>query len=117
MVTIFLPRTRWAIDEIMLALSSIGISKENGEIALENLISGRVNNGITFSNSVYRSTISVWDKATSKADWFDLIVHELHHLSVQIASANGLDLEGEEVCYINGGIAKHLYPLVRKLIL
>lgn len=116
-VTIFLPRTRWAVNEIMSALSSIGISNENAKITLENLMSGRINNGITFSNEMYRRTISVWDKAATKEDWLDLITHELHHLSVHIASANGLDLSGEEVCYINGGIAKHLYNTIKRLII
>ena len=116
-ITIFLPVTRYHVKEIMDTLYNIGINKENYTIALENLTSGKVNNGITYSSIEHRATVSVWAMATSPAEYFNLIVHELHHLSVQIASMNGLDLEGEDVCYINGDIAQYLYPLCRPLII
>lgn len=101
----------------MDTLYNIGINEENYTIALGNLTSGKVNNGITYSSIEHRATVSVWAMATSPAEYFNLIVHELHHLSVQIASMNGLDLEGEDVCYINGDIAQYLYPLCRPLII
>lgn len=116
-ITIFLPITRYHVSEIMDTLSFIGISKGNYTTALENLTSGRVNNGITYSSSEHRATVSVWAMATSPYEYLNLITHELHHLSVQIASMNGLDLEGEDVCYINGDIAQYLYPLCRPLII
>lgn len=100
----------------MDALYAIGINKENYYIALGNLTSGKVNNGITFSSPEYRETISVWARCENPREYFGLLIHELHHLSVQIASANGLDLEGEEVCYINEDIAKYLYKLCVPLI-
>lgn len=115
-ITIFLPITRYHVSEIMDALYSIGINEENYCTALGNLTSGKVNNGITFSNPLLRESVSVWAKTTSSDESFNLLVHELHHLSVQIASASGFDLEGEEVCYINGYIAQYLYPLCRLFI-
>lgn len=115
-ITIFLPITRCHVSEIMDALYSIGINRENYEVALGNLTSGKVNNGITFSNPLTRETVSVWAKAVSKEDCFDLILHELHHLSVQIAEASGFDLSGEEVCYINGGVGRRLYRMCLPLI-
>lgn len=116
-ITIFLPVTRYHVAEIMDALLTLGINEGNYRDAVGNLTSGKVNNGITFSSAEHRATVSVWAMATSPAEYFNLIVHELHHLSVQIASSNGLDLEGEEVCYINGDIAQYLYPLCRPLII
>lgn len=115
-ITIFLPITRYHVGEIMDTLSYIGISRDNYIVALENLTSGRVNNGITYSSSEYRETVSIWAMSTSPAEYFNLLVHELHHLSVQIASMNDIDLEGEDVCYMNGDIAQYLYPLCRPLI-
>lgn len=115
-ITIFLPITRYHVSEIMCALYSIGINKENYNTALGNLISGRVNNGITYSSNEHRETISVWARCENKIEYFGLLVHELHHLSVQIASMNDLDLEGEEVCYINEDVAKYLYKLCIPLI-
>ena len=115
-VTVFLPITRYHVDEILDTLRSIEITDENYNTAKENLTTGRVNNGFTFSNPSKRETVSVWAICTSPAMYFNLIVHELHHLSVHIASANKLDLEGEDVCYINGDTAQHLWDLCHPLI-
>lgn len=115
-ITVFLPLTRYHVEEILDTLKSIDISEENLATARENLTSGRVNNGFTFSNSGKRETVSVWAVCTSPAMYFNLIVHELHHLSVHIATANGLDLEGEDVCYIHGDTAQHLWSLCHPLI-
>ena len=116
-ITIFLPITRYHVSEIMDTLSSIGINEENYLTALENLTSGRVNNGITYSSPSYRETVSIWGFTTNPSEAFNLYCHEMHHISVQIASINSLDLEGEDVCYINGDIAQYLYPLCRPLII
>ena len=115
-VTVFLPITRYHVGEILDTLRSIEITDENYNTAKENLTTGRVNNGFTFSNAAKRETVSVWAICTSPAMYFNLIVHELHHLSVHIASANKLDLEGEDVCYINGDTAQHLWDLCHPLI-
>lgn len=115
-ITIFLPITRYHVNEIMDALYSIGINRKNYRIALGNLTSGKVNNGITFSNPLQRETVSVWARCENPMEYFGLIIHEMHHISVQIASANGFDLEGEDVCYINEDIAKYLYKVCLPLI-
>lgn len=115
-VTVFLPITGYHVGVIMRELLSLGINRENYKDALENLTSGRVNNGLTFSSAGHRRTISVWASATSASEWFNLIVHELHHLSVQIGVINGFDLEGEEVAYLNGDIAGFLYSFCKSLI-
>lgn len=115
-ITVFLPLTRYHVQEILDALKSIDISEENLSIARENLNTGRVNNGFTFSNEEKRETVSVWAICTSPAMYFNLIVHELHHLSVHIAAANGLSLDGEEVCYIHGDAAQYLWSICYPLI-
>ena len=115
-ITVFLPLTRYHVEEILDTLKSIEISEENLKTARENLTTGRVNNGFTFSNSEKRETVSVWAICTSPAMYFNLIVHELHHLSVHIADANQLDLREEDVCYINGDTAQHLWSLCDPLI-
>lgn len=115
-ITIFLPLTGYHVEVIMRELLSLGISRENYSDAFDNLTGGRVNNGLTFSSAVHRRTISVWGSATSAKEWFNLIVHELHHLSVQISSFHGFDLEGEDVAYLNGDIAGFLYSFCRPLL-
>lgn len=115
-ISIYLKRDVNNIYDVAQALLSIGISRENLKIAMGNLTSGQMNNGITFSSAIHRETISIWGFSTSPSEAFNLYCHEMHHISVQIASMNGIDLEGEDVCYMNGDIAQYLYPLCRPLI-
>lgn len=116
-ITIFLPISCYDVKEILSTLKSIDCSTENINTAFTNLTSGQMNNGLTFTNPQLRKTISVWAIATSPDQYLNLITHELHHLAVQIASANKLDLEEEDVCYINGDIAQHLYDIIIPLVM
>lgn len=115
-IEVFLPITKCDVAKIMQALIRIGIDNKNLSTAYDNLSSGRVNNGITFTNPYLREAVVVVAMSMNKQEYFSLIVHELHHLSVHIASACGYDLEDEEVCYINGDIASLLYPTINHLI-
>ena len=74
-----------------------------------------MNNGLTFSNYEERETIAVFALSESPEQYFNLVLHELHHLAVQIAVANNLPLTGEEVCYINGDVGMMMFPLVSRL--
>lgn len=112
----FLPVTRCDVNEVMNALRDIGCSGTDLRQAFENLTSERVNNGVTYSNLGYRATVTVFSRSLNGASYFNLIVHELHHLSVHIAELNGKDLRGEGVCYLNGDVAEALYPAVRRLL-
>lgn len=112
----FLPVTRCDVNMIMRTLYSIGISEENARDAYENLATGRINNGITFSNPDVRETVAVVALADEPGSYLNLLVHESHHLSVHIATAVGYDLEGEEVCYMHGNIAEFLFPMFYPLL-
>ena len=104
------------MKEIIDALYSIHCNREDLRKAYKNLTSGQMNNGLTFSNYVPRKTVTVFAKSTCPEQYFNLIAHELHHLSVHIAIANGFDLSGEEVCYINGDIAQSMHPVCKLFI-
>ena len=115
-ITAFYPLTRYHVKEIIDALYSIHCNREDLRKAYKNLTSGQMNNGLTFSNYVLRKTVTVFAKSTCPEQYFNLIAHELHHLSVHIAIANGFDLSGEEVCYINGDIAQSMHPVCKLFI-
>lgn len=114
-ITVFFPLTCYHKAEIMGVLASIECNAEDMRNAWRNLSSGMVNNGLTFSNYELRESVVVFAMSESKEEYFNLVVHELHHLSVHIAEANGIALDSEEVCYINGDIAMMMYPLVGHL--
>ena len=115
-IEVFLPITRCDVPKIMQALIRIGIDKNNLSTAYDNLSSGRVINGITFTNPFLREAVVVMAMSMNQQEYFNLICNELHHLSVHIAMDSGYDLEGEEVCYINGDIAGMLYTTIKHLI-
>lgn len=115
-ITVFYPFTTCEVPEIIAALERIECNREDLKRAYDNLSSGQLNNGITFSNYALRESVSVFATSTAPGEYFNLIVHELHHLSAHIALANGFDLDGEEVCYINGDLAQYIHPICKILI-
>ena len=115
-ITIFFPLTHYHVSEIMRVLKWLDCNNKDLRKAYYNLSSGQMNNGLTFSNYDMRETAIVFAMSENPAQYFNLVVHELHHMAVQIAIANDLDLTGEEVCYINGDIAMMMYPLVSRLL-
>lgn len=114
-ITIFFPLTCYHVKEIMQELSLIDCNKTDMRKAWRNLTSGKMNNGLTFSNYELRKSVIVFAMSESKEEYFNLVLHELHHLAVQIGVANNMDLEGEDVCYINGDVGMMMFPLVRYL--
>ena len=115
-ITAFYPITCYHVREIMAALYAIDCNRSDLATAYRNLSSGQVNNGLTFSNHALRESVVVFSKATDATQYFSTIVHELHHLATHIAKENGFDLEGEEVCYISGDIARVMHPVCKQFI-
>lgn len=88
-ITAFYPVTRYHVDEIMNALYGLNCSESDLKNAYKNLTSGNVNNGLAFSNYFYRESVVIFAISISPAKYFNLITHELHHLSVHIAVSSG----------------------------
>lgn len=114
-ITVFFPLTCYHVNDIMRVLQWMDCGKSDMRKAYFNLTSGQMNNGLTFSNYEMCESVIVFAMSETPEQYFNLIVHELHHLSVQIGVANGLDLTEEEVCYINGDVAMLMFPLVSRL--
>lgn len=114
-ITVFFPLTCYHVEEVMRALAWVECERDDMRKAYINLTSGQLNNGLTFSNYELGESVIVFAKSANAGQYFNLVVHELHHLSVQIATEFGMDLEGEEVCYLNGDIAMMMYPVVSRL--
>lgn len=106
--------THFEVDEIMRTLQEAGCRGKNLETAYENLSSGSRNTGLCFSgDGVSVLVISV---TSSKPQFCNSWVHELHHLATHIAKDLGYDLTGEDVCYLAGEIAEKMYPIVGKYL-
>lgn len=113
-VTCYYAVTHYEVDEIMRTLAEAGADDESLERAYENLSSGNLNTGLCYSGN--GESVLVISCVTSPAQFFNSLVHELHHLASHIASALGYDQKGEEACYIGGETAEQMYPVASKYL-
>lgn len=113
-VTCFYAVTHYEVEEIMQTLVEAGADDKSLDRAYENLSSGNPNCGICYTGD--GESVLVISCVTSPAQFFNSLVHELHHLASHIASALGYDQKGEEACYIGGETAEQIYPVASKYL-
>lgn len=124
---IYLPKADWHIYayiavheyytyEILDRMRSIGASAEFLQRAHANLISGDLDNGLTYSDTETRQTVWVTSLTSSAQEFFNTIVHEIGHVGQHIGRELGLDPYGESVCYLQGDIAALLFPFCKRLL-
>lgn len=122
-----LPQYRWKVHgyiavsryytkEILNKMTLLGASRENLADAYRNLRSGRLNNGLTYTNPSKRETIWVVALTSSAREFMDSFTHEIRHLEQHIANECGIDQNSEEACYLCGDIAYRLFPYCEKLM-
>ena len=95
--------------EVMYHLWMAGCRGHYFVTAWNNVNKGCCNRGLTFSDFVGQQSIVVVGQASSFGELMNSLSHEIHHLSVHIASSNGFDLAGEEVCYIDGEVTQRVF--------
>lgn len=121
--TIYIPEYDWTVyvyygttprdtQEILSKICRLGCPKEGILRSRKQLLSGDYNNGLTYSNRVLKQSVVSLGMASEFAQFLNSFVHELHHLVTHIASAEGIPLEGEEICYLSGDIAQEMYPIL-----
>lgn len=122
-----LPRYGWSIyayyvvtrpnaDEILDALARIGCGGEDLRRAYENLISGKLDTGLTYSNRDTRETVMVIAKTSSAKEFLQSYKHETGHLQSHIAQTFGIDPHGEELQYIGDDIVEETWEVAKDLL-
>lgn len=86
----------------------IGVIVRMREIARED----EYNTGFTFSNPELRESVVVIGKATDASQFLNTFVHEVRHLSDDIAHEYRIQPRGEEVAYLEGNIATQFTDIV-----
>lgn len=109
-VTAYYAVTHYEVDEIMTALERAGCRGEHLQSAYDNLSSGNQNTGLCYSGD--GESVLVVSVASSGKEFSNSIFHEVAHLSCHIATALGIDLRGEEVCYLAGEIGQKMHPII-----
>lgn len=112
-ITVYYSVHGYYVDEIMEHLQWLGMSKSKLDKAYKNLSSGELDKGLTYTNK--GKAVCVIGKASDASEYANSIQHEIMHLAIFIAIAEGIPLESEEVCYIGGEIAKKMHPKTKLL--
>lgn len=99
---------------IMDCLYDLGCRGDVLKRAFQNLSSGNMNTGLTFSKN-NRSCI-VLGRTTDKANFANTLVHEIFHCAVHIADEYGINTRGEEIAYIAGDMGAEMLPYASKFL-
>ena len=95
--------------EIITKLQEIKLPKSYITSAYTTLVSNKLNQGLTETNSKLKTSIVVFTKTTNASQFVNSFVHEIGHLSNHIARTYNLNLNGEEIQYIAGDIAQQMF--------
>lgn len=68
--------------------------------------------GFTYSNPEFRESVVVIGSSSSGAEFLNSFVHELRHLTDDIAYTCGYPLRGEPAAYLAGDISMGLSDIV-----
>lgn len=112
-ITVFYAVHGYFVDEIMKELERIGIGEKRAKKARKMLSNDKINTGLTYVNN--GEAVSVIGKASSADEYADSLQHEIMHLAIYIGKAEGLKLDGEEVCYMGGEIARKMWQKSKML--
>lgn len=115
-VRVYYVVTRPNAEEIMTQLERIGCKGRNMEAAWENLASGKLDTGLTYSNAESRESVVVIAKTSTALEFLQSLTHEFGHLACHIAEHYGIPLDGEEVRYICDGLLERTWPISKDLL-
>ena len=104
-------------DEILDALVHIGCGGEDLQRAYNNLTSGKLDTGLTYSNSDTQETVMVFAKTSNAKEFMQSYKHETGHLQSHIAQTFGLNPHGEEIQYIGDNIVEETWEVAKDLLL
>lgn len=103
-------------EEIISRLEEVGCKGRNLTTAYDNLTSGELDTGLTYTNQSSRESVVVIAKTSTALEFFQSITHEMGHASCHIAQCYGLPLGGEEVRYICDNLLGHTWSVSRRLL-
>ncbi len=95
---------------------TIGCHGKYLEGACQNLMSGKLDTGLTYSNSDTRETVMVFAKTSSAKEFQQSYKHETGHLQTHIAQSFGIDPYGEELQYIGDDIIDATWEIAKDLL-
>ena len=105
-VHIFYRVTCYYTEELIGLLKSIDCPKDKAREAYNNLVSCKLDTGVTYSNYKLRKSVMVISKTSSPEEFLNSLKHECRHLEDHIATAFKMPIGGEEVAYLAGYLGR-----------
>lgn len=104
-------------DEIVTRLEKMGCSGSDLKRAYINLKSGKLDTGLTYTNTALRQTVVVIAKTSSPKEFAQSWRHELGHVADHIAQYYGISPHGEELQYIGDKLVDKTWRVAEKLLI
>lgn len=102
----------YGIDTILDYLGELDAPPAILQRVQTNMLLDKLDTGFTYSNPAQRASVVVLGRQSTGAEFLNSFVHEVRHLTDDIASAYGYPMRGEKVAYLTGEIALHLAEVV-----
>ena len=96
------------IDRIKEIMKETGAPNDVIDDAVRLMMSEKPNTEFTYTDDKRMVAIVVIGPASSRDEFIDTFVHEIHHLAVAIASNLGIDLDSEGPAYLSGDLARSM---------
>ena len=113
-VTVLYETTCDDIDFIIKTLKGINCPKIFINRALDNLEECKLNSGLTYSNSILKSSVIIVNKTSSFQQLVNTISHEYYHLVCHISEV--LDIKDEEkLATLNGNLNMRSYKIIKTI--
>lgn len=102
------------VDErdILGVLSSLDAPDDIISRVSENLIKKRLDEGFLYSNPSLRKSVAYIGPTSSGEEFLNTAIHEIYHLTQDIAKTDKLDPYGESTAYLAGDISSKLSDIV-----
>ena len=107
-VTCFIGYEGSDVDEICDALGSIGCEGDALTEARRHLMKESDERGLTYSNVRLRHSVVAVGRSPSRASMANTIGHELFHVVAHVCGKDGIDMQGEEPCYVMGELCEEI---------
>lgn len=78
----------------------------------ENVSAGRIDEGFCFSNPRIRRTVVGVGKTSTASEFLDTTIHEIVHVTQDIAHTDGIEPWGEDFAYLAGDISRCVSDIV-----
>ena len=78
-------------------------------------ISYKLDSGVTFTNSDYKTSVVCINKASTKEELINTISHEADHVQTDICKYYDVPLDSEQAAYLIGYLIGKMYYQSRKL--